>query len=245
MSKQTDSMIKLTYRQKAFISKVIDIYREMKEPFHYSVIAEKLGLSKSTAYDMLRVLEQKGMIGSQYATPKEIAGPGRSSILFYPTVQAKEILYHLAGEIGDQDEWEDVKARILTGLQQGKADNYEDLIQELLNKMPEAQSPLVQCAEIVTALLLSLREAKYELAEQNSVSAIVKAPVSKLRMSILAGLILGLSLSNQAAKRILGNYRGYTDKYEASLQKLNKEGLIKLHHFTREVWRILKTEPSH
>jgi DNA-binding MarR family transcriptional regulator len=245
VAKKSDSATKITFRQKAFLGKVIDIYREMKEPMHYSAIAKKLGLSNSTAYDMLRVLEQKGMIGSQYVTPKEIAGPGRSSILFYPTAQAKEFFLHLTREVNIPDEWENVKARILAGLQQGKAGNYKDLIQELLNKTQEIQSPLAQCAGIVTALLLSLREAKQGLAEQSSVGAIVKAPVSKLRMSILAGLIMGLSLSNQAVTRMLGNYREYTDKYEASLQKLNKEGLVKLHNFTREVWTILRTEPLH
>lgn len=245
MVRQDNSYLKLTFRQKAFLSKVIDVYREMKEPIHYTAIAKKLGLSKSTTYDMLRILEQKGMMGAQYVTPKEIAGPGRSSILFYPTSQAKELFSQLAGVTNSKDEWEDVKAHILTSLQQGKADNYKELMQELLDKTPEAHSPLVQCAEIVTALLLSLREARYELTEQSSISAIVKAPVSKLRMSIFAGLILGLSFSNQAVERMLGNYRGYADRYETSLRKLNKVGLIKLHNFTREVWAILTTEPVH
>jgi DNA-binding MarR family transcriptional regulator len=244
MAKKGDLATKITLRQKAFLGKVIEVYREMKEPMHYSAIAGKLGLSKSTAYDMLRVLEQKGMIGSQYATPKEIAGPGRSSILFYPTAQAKEFFLHLTREVNIPDEWENVKARILTSLEQGKG-NYRDLIQELLNKTREAQSPLAQCAGIVTALLLSLREARQGLTEQGSVGAIVKAPVSKLRMSILAGLIMGLSLSNQAVTKMLGNSREFTDKYEVSLQKLNKEGLVKLHNFTRDVWTLLKTDPLH
>ena len=244
MARNSESATKITLRQKAFLEKVIDVYREMKEPMHYSAIAGKLGLSKSTAYDMLRVLELKGMIGSQYATPKEIAGPGRSSILFYPTAQAKEFFLHLTREVNIPDEWENAKARILTSLRRGKG-NYKELIQELLNKTRETQSPLAQCAGIVTALLLSLREAKEGLAEQSSVGAIVKAPVSKLRMSILAGLIMGLSLSNQAVTRMLGNYREYTDKYEASLQKLNRDGLVKLHNFTRDVWTILKTDHLH
>ncbi|MDD5704017.1 MAG: hypothetical protein PHU23_18445, partial [Dehalococcoidales bacterium] len=205
----------------------------------------RLGLSNSTAYDMLRVLEQKGVVRSQYATPKEIAGPGRSNIMFYPTAQGKELFSHLAGEINEQKEWEDVKAHILIRLEQGKADNYRDLVQELLNKAPQAQSPLAQCAQIITALLLSLREARHKLTEHSSVSAIVRAPVSRLRMSILAGLILGLSLADQSRRlqHILGNYREYTEKYEASLQKLNKDGLVALHRFTRDVWSILKAVP--
>lgn len=243
MLEQSDSAIKLTFRQKAFLNKLLDVYREMQEPIHYSVVAERLGLSNSTAYDMLRVLEQKGMVSSQYATPKETSGPGRSSILFSPTTESMNLFYRLAGESYGKEGWEDVKIRIMTNLQQGKAANYQKLLQELLSKVPEAQSPLAQCAEIVTVLLLSLREARHELTEQSLIGVILKEPVSKLRMSILAGIALGLSSTDHRVQQRLGYYREHTEKYEASLQKLNKEGLVALYRFIRDVWNILKAAP--
>ena len=242
VAKQGDSAVKLTFRQKAFLGRLLDVYGEVQEPVHYSTVAERLGLSNSSAYDMLRLLEQKSMVGSQYATPKEIAGPGRSSILFYPTTQAKQFFSHLVTEINEQEDWENVKAHILKSLRQVKATNYRELLKELWAKAPSAQSPLAQCAEIVTALLLSLKEAKHKMTQQSSVSAIVRAPVSKLRMSILAGLVLGLSLADHKVSNILGNYRKTTEKYEASLQKLNREGLIALHRFTQDVWNALEAK---
>jgi len=233
--------MELTFRQKAFLSKLLDAYREMQEPVHYSVIAKRLGLNNSTAYDMLRLLEQKGMVISEYGTPKENAGPGRSNIRFVPTAETIELFSHLAGDIREQEGWEDVKARILTRLSQGKADSYQDIINELLAKIPEPRSSLVRCAEVMTALLLNLRESKQELTEQSSVDSLLKASTSKLRMSILAGLILGLSYADQRAPRLLGIYQEYTEKYEASLQELSRDSLLKLHRFTRDVWDILKT----
>jgi DNA-binding MarR family transcriptional regulator len=233
--------MELTYRQKVFLNKLLDVYREMQEPIHYSVIAKRLGLNNSTAYDMLRLLEQKGMIASKYDTPKENAGPGRSNIRFIPTAETIELFSHLAGDIREQDEWDDVKARILTNLSKGKADNYKDVLKELLDKIPEPRSSLVQCAEVITALLLNLREARQELDKQSSVDNLLKAPASKLRMSILAGLILGLSHADQEAQRLVGIYQEYAEKYEASLQELNSDSLAKLHRFTRDVWNILKT----
>lgn len=244
LAKQAEPSVKLTSRQKAFLGKLLDVYGEAQEPVHYSTVAERLGLSNSSAYDMLRVLEQKSMVASQYATPKVIAGPGRASILFYPTQQAKQFLSRLVTEISEQEEWEIVKAGILKRLRQVKVTNYRDLLQELLAKAPSAQSPLAQCAEIVTALLLSLKEAKHKMTRQSSVSAIVRAPVSKLRMSILAGLILGLSLADGKVSNLLGNYRKTTEKYEASLQKLNKDGLVALHRFTRDVWNALEAKST-
>ena len=233
-------VVKLTYRQEAFLSRVLDFYRETREPLHYSVIAEKLGLSNSTAYDMLRLLEQKGLISSEYATPKVTPGPGRSSILFFPTAEAIELFTRLAGGSLEHEEWENVKAHILASLCQA---DYQGLLRELLARIPEAQSPLVRCAEVITAFLLSLREAKHTLGGQSPVSTFLGAPASKSGMSMLAGLVLGLSLTDQKVQWLLGDFQKYTKKYEASLQELNPESLIALHRFTRDVWGSLKTAP--
>jgi predicted transcriptional regulator len=60
--------MKLTFRQKAFLSKLIDVYREMQEPVHYSIIAKRLGLNNSTAYDMLRLWKRgHGIFDIRYA----------------------------------------------------------------------------------------------------------------------------------------------------------------------------------
>jgi predicted transcriptional regulator len=234
--------MELTNRQKVFLSKLFDVYHAMKEPVHYSVVARRLGLNNSTAYDMLRVLEQKGMVSSQYDTPKETVGPGRSNIRFAPTVAAIEFIRHLSSDIQEQEEWEEAKVRILTRLKQDKPELYQKMLEELLVSIPESQSSLVCCVEVITALLLNLREIRQGKMEQNPVDNILQAPASKLRMSILAGLILGLSHADNKAQRMMGLYQEYTEKYEASLQALGRDSLVKLHGFTKDVWRILKTQ---
>ena len=236
--------MELTFRQKVFLNKLLDLYHEMREPVHYSLVAERLGLSSSTAYDMLRLLEQKGMVGSEYATPKVTSGPGRSSILFFPTAEAIELFFCLAGENQEQEEWEDVKARILLSLHQGKASGYQGLLRELLVRIPEARSPLVRCAEVLTALLLSLRETKHTFGRRSPVSMFLGAPVGSLGMSTLAGLALGLCLADKKAQHLLGNFQKNTKRYEASLQELSPESLKTLHRFTRDVWNMLKRVPQ-
>jgi DNA-binding MarR family transcriptional regulator len=237
-------VVKLTFRQKVFLSKLLDFYRETQEPLHYSVVAERLGLNNSTAYDMLRLLEQKGMVSSEYTTPKTTPGPGRSSILFFPTAEAIDLFSRLAGESQEQEEWEDVKAYILASLRQGKASDYQGLLRELLVRIPESRSSLVRCAEVITALLLSLRETKHTFGRLSPVSMLLETPVSKLGMSTLAGLALGLSLADKKVQQLLGDFQKYTKKYEASLQGLNPESLIALHRFSQDVWGILKRVPE-
>jgi len=69
--------MKLTGRQKVFLSKFLDLYGEAEGPLHYTTVAERLGVSKITAYDMLRILEEKGLVASEYVLPVKGHGPGR------------------------------------------------------------------------------------------------------------------------------------------------------------------------
>lgn len=153
----------LTLRQKAFLNKFLDICREKQEPVHYSLVAQRLGLNNSTAYDMLRLLEQKGMVSSHYETPKANAGPGRSSILFSPTVRAVES--RPMGDSHGHEKWEELKARLLASLERGTSEEYQDVLDELLASIAELRSALEQYAEFTTTLLLNLREARQELSE--------------------------------------------------------------------------------
>ncbi len=153
----------LTLRQEAFLDRFLDVYRERQEPVHYSAVAQRLGLKNSTAYDMLRLLQKKGMVSSHYATPKATAGPGRSSILFSPTVKAMES--QPMGESRGHERWEDFKARVLASLSRENVEDYQAVLNELLAKIAELRSSLEQYAEFTTALLLNLREARPELSE--------------------------------------------------------------------------------
>lgn len=154
----------LTSRQKAFLEKFLEVYQEKQEPIHYSAVAQRLGVNNSTAYDMLRLLQKKGMVSSHYATPKATAGPGRSSILFSPTTRAVES--PPTAESHGHERWEDFKARILASLSRDTVDDYQAVLSELLAKIAELRSSLEQYAEFMTALLLNLREVRQQLPEQ-------------------------------------------------------------------------------
>ena len=91
-------MLKLTPRQQAFLDKLFELYREFKQPVHYSIVADKLGVNKFSAYDMLKVLEEKGVAASDYVLSDDQAGPGRSQVVFYPTHKAAQFLTQLRDE---------------------------------------------------------------------------------------------------------------------------------------------------
>ncbi len=54
----------LTERRKQFLQKLLDLYRRTNLPVHYESVAQALGVSKWTAYDMLKALEKLGSCGA-------------------------------------------------------------------------------------------------------------------------------------------------------------------------------------
>ena len=70
-------MKKLTRRQQQFLSKFLDLYGKKRESLHYTALAEYIGVGKISAYEMLRLLEEHGLVEAEYELPANQRGPGR------------------------------------------------------------------------------------------------------------------------------------------------------------------------
>jgi predicted transcriptional regulator len=75
--------MKLTRRQEEFVENLVDLNQEYNGPVHYSQLAERLGVSPFTSYDMLCMLEEKGVVASEYHLASDKSGPGRAERFFY------------------------------------------------------------------------------------------------------------------------------------------------------------------
>ncbi len=233
--------MKLTKRQIRFLSKFLDLYREAQQPIHYSAVADTLGVSKITAYDMLRLLEERGLVASEYLLPEGGHRPGRSMIVFYPTKKATALLSQLAGEEWDGGEWHRVKERILQALRKGKGTNYESLLNEILLRIPNRKSPMLYVAEMITAAILSLNQLRKE-AEAKELFKHLRALgfPGELGLNALAGLTLGLTLVEKANRHFTTLLLSYTQKYQEYLSKLSFEDKERLSDFAQEVMRIIE-----
>ena len=230
--------MKLTGRQRVFLSTFLDLYREAQEPLHYSAVARRLGVSKMTAYDMLRLLDERGLVQSEYVLRGEGQGAGRSSIVFRPTPQANSLFVELAGEVEESGEWEATKTRILEVLEAGKG--YQDLLEEILSRLPQRQSSMLYATEMITAVILSL----HQLREDTSASGLF----DKLRalglpdeagLGALAGLTLGLSFVERINRRLISLLLSHTGRYQETLSRLSAENKRRLSNFVGEVMKIV------
>ena len=134
-------------------------------PVHYSVVAERLGVNKFSAYDMLKLLEEKGLAASSYTLEDDHTGPGRSMVVFYPTHNAARFLTQLRQEVLNGDEWFQVKERLLRRLRETAETNYGETVRETLARLPNVKTPLVYCTEMIGVLLLNLAEASRKVGE--------------------------------------------------------------------------------
>ncbi len=236
------NQIRLTARQKNFLSRLVEIYHELKTPVHYSVIARSLGLSSSTAYDMLRVLEEKGMVSSQYKTDKKAAGPGRASIVFRPSVSA--IRQFIPFDIDNSliGEWKETRASIINSLEnKGGADSME-LVNALLRQSDKMHSPMASCALVLTALMISFRESRKETGNADMVDLISKVPASGPGISSIASFMLGLLVADRRVRDQIKNYQEYIGKYISFAQDMSQENLNNLHELMMDVCASLWPE---
>ncbi len=232
----------LTGRQREFLSKLLDLYREANKPLHYSTVAEWLGVSPMTAYDMLRLLEERGLVASEYLLPE--GGAGRSTIAFSPTAKAAEATARPDGQDWDRDEWQRVKEQILRRLRKATAANRFALLDEILLRLPKRRAPMLFATEMITAILLTL----YQLAESQTKDGGLLERMRALGLpkglglNALAGLTVGLSLVERANRRVTSFLLSNSQKFQDYLEKLSAENRARLSDFARDVMRIMETD---
>ncbi len=233
---------KLTHRQQEFLSQFLEIYREMDQSVHYVIVAERLGIGKVTAYEMLRLLEDHGLVRAEYQANPDQHGPGRSAVLFYPTQAANRLMNVLAGDPIDIKDWLVIKEQILQKLREGNAGGYEDLLSNLLSRIPERRSPLIFVTELVTALILMLTT----IQDAPEIHALLErlqqiGLPQKISLSVMSGIAMLLSVMERANRRYSTTLLAQFSRYEDALSQLNEESRRQLSEFTREVAQILSS----
>jgi len=191
--------MKLTRRQQEFIANLIDLSDEFEGPIHYSKLAERLGVSPFTAYDMLRVLEEKGLVTSEYHLPADKNGPGRAERLFYPTRLSTERDIRLSEKFGGRvPDKEELKRIVFSGIDVGKFDFGDiwnkELADELLARVPDIeQGEISYCIEIMTIIVLRMEQSSSRKLLLDHLPALL--PESKgthENLALLGGFAFGI-----------------------------------------------------
>lgn len=231
-------MLKLTPRQQAFLDKLFELYRELKGPVHYSVVADKLGVNKFSAYDMLKVLEEKGVAASSYVLSDNQAGPGRSQVVFYPTNKAAQFLTQLREEVRQNSDWQRIKQRILHRLEETRQNNPVDAVREALTNLPDTKSSMNYCAEMISVLLLNIDRLRSQ--QLQLVLETLNAP-GQLGLGALAGLSVASTITHSADDTTLTEkLLNHTQRFQNQLAELSDESISKLSSFLNDASIMLQ-----
>ncbi len=238
----------LTARQRAFLDKLLELYREHRAPVHYSDVADRLGVNRFSAYDMLKVLEKKGFASSSYAlrsaTPAAggNVGPGRSLVVFAPTAEATTRFGDGADEATLGEDWHRVRQLVLSKLTQAREASPRAILGELLARLPNTQAPINYCTEMIGALLLNMQRVRTHAGGLNPFRVLDRLRTEdSTELETLAGLSVGVALSEgdesgpNLTQRLLDHIHGY----QVNLSRLSAEGREALVRFLGEALEAL------
>ncbi len=237
-------MMKLTARQRAFLERLVDLYKEEGSPVHYTQVAEAMGVSKFSAYDMLRVLREKGMVFPLYVLERPARSPGRSQVMFAPTSEGEaEALGR--GRSFPGGEWRRFKDELLNKLRRDVSPLH--ILRDMLKQYQTAEPPLLYCAGVSAAYLVGLTRLAKRIRYVNPYEAVENLISGEAGLGTLAGLSLG-SILAQAGDSVDDElaFQIYKtmERYQAALAQLSEENKMLLKNFLLEVVGIFsKSDP--
>lgn len=147
----------LTRRRKEFLYKVIGLFQQTGLPVHYVTVGQALGVSKWTAYDILRELEKEGFLRIEYTVGCEDKNPGRSMVMFLPTAKALRLFSAEVGKIATLEEWPAVKEKLLGLFNNMKSSGINKVIDHLVEEMSKIEVPVTFSAYTIALLIAHLK----------------------------------------------------------------------------------------
>lgn len=244
--------MKITTRQKEFLQSLIDLYQEKGSPIHYPEVAQKLGVSKWTAYDMLQLLHKEGLLEVEYLIPEsnnyKWGKLGRSTITFYPTKKVYDIFYPTKQKISTNiAELKKIKKEITQKFEEFKGKlNIRDLFKEAL----QSKSPLIFCACLLLILILLIKKITEGVTEIKLISQVVPHTTTntytELALIVFAGMCLGVlakyvsKIPTTYGNNDLDEYTNYIQTYNQYVSQMNKEEQKSLLDFLKETLNEIK-----
>lgn len=162
--------MELTQRKREFLEVIEQLYQKTGESVHYEDVAKELGVSKWTAYDMVRDLINAGFLTAQYQRPTSV---GRSRMTVIPVSMCQDRQQSLADILEIMGELKD--KNIKTSL---------DILSQRLGE----QSKGIFCAYVIVMSLLALRSV---LNNAKVLELLASGVCPQVVLATLGGVMLG------------------------------------------------------
>lgn len=223
----------LTRRQKEFLAAAVDLALK-NGGVHYTEVAEVLGVSRWTAYDVLNGLAQKGLLTVSHEIARE-GGAGRSRVLFQPTRQALSLAGKEGDTRGEVRPWPETDQGLWARVIQAKERGVWNTLQELAGELVTIRQPLIFCAYLLVILLVALR-AVDQTEEQALVGYLVPLLTGpQTALVVLAGFVLAYLVHRAPQTSDQSLFWDQLASFEEQVKMLNQEETKYLRDLTMTV----------
>ncbi len=182
---------RLTERRKQFLRSVLDMYRRTQLPVHYEALAQRLGVSKWTAYDVLRALEEQGLLTRDYAVNR--GEPGRSQIVFVPTAAAEALFTQVRSQALECGDLGALKDEALQSLSEWRALGPTRATQRIMAAIAGADVQVKFCTYIMALFLVHLANLS-EGAVSVVRDLVRQAPGVEMPLTVFVGIVAGMAI---------------------------------------------------
>lgn len=181
--------MKLTERRKEFLNQIIALYKKTGLPVHYVTLAEIIGVSKWTAYDMFKELEKNGLLKRGYeVNSKE---PGRSVIVFTPTRRAQELFAQTRKRVNNQDELRVHKEKVAKFVHGLRSADLKDTVGRIIQILSRVETRVEFCLYILALFLVyldSIGQARKEMIRH-----LLKVSIRpEIELTMFVGTVIGI-----------------------------------------------------
>jgi hypothetical protein len=215
--------MKLSSRQTDAVSALLDLYAESRhEPIAYARVAERVGVSPTTAYRMLRLAEQLGYVRVTHGARRTKSAVGRSPVLFEPTESAHAMVGPFASGESAEPGWEATRRRVLEALASEGDDALTRAADVVLASLDEPGTPADTAGRMIAALMLTV-EGSTALDANGQVTDLIARPATRFSISTLGGMLLGLALADRASRSLTDRLQRGLGRFHAALGELTSD----------------------
>jgi energy-coupling factor transport system substrate-specific component len=247
--------MRITKRQKEFLHSVIDLYQQKDTPIHYSEVAQKMGVSKWTAYDMLQLLHKEGFLEVEYLIPEsdnyKWGKLGRSTITFFPSKKGYTVSKLFQKNLP-------TKTAELNKLKKDIIQKFEKIkgkfnLKDLLKEARKTKSPLLFCACVLLILILLIKKITEGIAEIKLLSQVIPPNATntyiELALIVFVGMCFGVlsKYINNIPEYVTGTsnnleeYIDYIQTYNQYVSQMNNDEQKSLLDFLKEILNEINT----
>lgn len=205
----SEGFMRLTRRQMQFLETLTEIYNQSGKPVCYKDVAERLYVSKWTAYDIIQEINRKGYLNVEY---KLNHGPGRSEVRFIP----KETSIEKIKELESTGVLSSIKKFVSARVKKYESVELSESIKLIAGKVEKEKNPLLVLLYTVTLFIIFSKIFKTDgiISISNVLSSGIEPQVIllflvEMMLNLMAkeSALLGLSVDKPTLEkfRIIGN----------------------------------------